>query len=149
MSTSMRAAAVASQAEPIDRAERPRTSGLAGDDRARTTDVDLAELRTWITRAIGDTGWNQEALAKAMDKDAAYVSRVLSGDKPLSAAFIRQLPDDVEALVAKYHAESFGLVVVVPVSGDDAVRNLVSGLVGMLRPALPDRASGMAKGRLR
>lgn len=97
-------------------------------------------MRTWISRAIDEAGWNREAVAAAMGKDAAYVSRVLSGEKPLSASFIRELPDDVEAIVARYHAESFGHVVVAPVQGADAVRNFVAGLMGMLAPQLPTKA---------
>jgi len=102
-------------------------------------------MRAWINRAVRDSGWNQTALSAAMGKDEAYVSRVLSGEKPLSAAFIRELPNDIEALVAGYYAESFGLVVVTPVSGQDAVKNLVSGLLGVLAPQLPAKASAMAK----
>lgn len=110
---------------------------------------DLAELLAWINRAIDEKCWNHEALAAHMQKDRAYISRVLSGDKPLSAAFLRALPDDIEAAVASYYAESFGLVVVAPASGDQAVRNLVSGLVGMLSaPALPAKADRMVRSEL-
>lgn len=70
---------------------------------------------------------------------------MLSGEKSLSAAFIRELPDDIEALVAGYYAESFGLVVVAPSRGQDALKNLVSGLLGVLAPQLPVRASAMVK----
>jgi transcriptional regulator with XRE-family HTH domain len=111
----------------------------------RSTTVDLAEMRTWISRALDVTGWNQEALAAHMGKDKAHISRVLSGEKPMSLAFLGALPDDVEAVVVGYYAESFGLVVVSPSHGDDAVRQLVSGLIGMLRPQLPRRASSMVK----
>lgn len=115
------------------------------DDRrepARTTDVDLLAL---IRRAVSDAGWNQEALAAEMRLDKAYVSRVLSGEKPLSARFLIALPDDIEALVSQRYAEHFGFVVVTPVSGEAAVRHLVSGLFGVLAPQLPARASRMAR----
>jgi transcriptional regulator with XRE-family HTH domain len=114
-------------------------------DAQRSSLVDLAEMRAWINRAIDESGWNQEALAAHLHKDKAYVSRVLSGEKSLSAAFIRELPDDIEALVAGYYAESFGLVVVAPSRGQDALKNLVSGLLGVLAPQLPVRASAMVK----
>ncbi len=112
----------------------------------RATTVDLLAL---INRALSKTPWTQEALAAHMGHGQAYVSyisRVLSGEKPLSAAFVLALPEDVQTTVAKLYAESFGLIVVEPSSGDDAVRQLVSGLCGLLvTKTLPTRAQRMAK----
>lgn len=122
-------------ANPIDRADAPRSSL-----------VDLADMRAWITRAVIESGWNQEALAAHLQKDKAYVSRVLSGEKPLSAAFIRALPDDIERIVARYYAESLGLVVVAPLSGPAAIEGFVGGLIGLLTASpLPAKASGQLK----
>lgn len=132
--------------------ERANGSGHANAvdrvDGCGSTHLDLAEMRAWINRAIDEAGWNQEALAAHMKKDKAYISRVLSGEKPLSASFIRELPDDIEVIVVRYHAESFGLVVVAPLQGQAAVQALAAGLVGLLAPALPTRATAMAKAEL-
>lgn len=114
----------------------------------RSISIDLAEMRTWINRAIRESGWNQTALASAMDKDEAYVSRVLSGEKPLSAAFIRELPDEIERIVARFYAESLGLVVVAPLSGPAAIEGFVGGLIGLLTassPGLPAKAGPALK----
>lgn len=119
-------------------------------DRLRSISIDLAEMRTWINRAIRESGWNQTALAESMGKDEAYVSRVLSGEKPLSASFIRELPNDVERIVARYHAESFGLVVAEPLTGPAAIEAIVGAVVGLLTaaPALPAKASAMVRAEL-
>lgn len=105
-------------------------------------------MRAWITRAVIESGWNQEALAAHLQKDKAYISRVLSGEKPLSAAFIRALPDDIERIVARYYAESLGLVVVAPLSGPAAIEGFVGGLIGLLTASpLPAKAQ-MVKAEL-
>jgi len=78
---------------------------------------------------------------------------VLSGEKPLSLAFIQSLPVDVETRFAALYAEARGHIVVKPVSGQVAIVNLVSGLMGVLAGALPARelpvrADRMARGEL-
>jgi hypothetical protein len=135
--SSLRSSAVVDQANPDDRCAP-----------ARSTDVDLVTL---IRQAIHDAGWNQEALASHMGHDKAYISRVLSGEKPLNARFVSALPDDVEKLVVRRYAEHFGFVVVAPLEGEAAVAALVGGLVGLLTlggAALPRCASSMAKATL-
>lgn len=127
MPKSVVAAAAACQTNPVDQ--------------CRATTVDLLAL---IRRALQETGWSQDAVAVEMAKDKGYVSRVLSGEKPLSASFVLALPEDVQSHVARRYAESFGLIVVEPVRGDEAVRQLVSGLCGVL-VKMPARATRMAK----
>lgn len=122
------------QAEPID---------LGGQ--SRSTGVDLERWLTLLRAAIAESGWNQEALATAMDIDAAYLSRLLNGEKPWSVKQLLLLPDDVEALFEKKRAESFGLIVVERVSDDVARQQLATGLFNMLAPKLPVRADAMAK----
>jgi len=140
MSDSFSRATASSQAQPCDQL-----------DSIGSRDRDLAELRAWINRAIEEQGWNHEALAAHMHKDRAYISRVLSGEKPLSAAFMRELPDDIELVVAKFYAQAFGLIVVAPLSGPAAIEGLVGGLVGLLMaaaPQLPVKASVMVRAAL-
>jgi hypothetical protein len=109
----------------------------------RSTDVDryLAMLR----QAIADTGWKHEALAEALAIDKAYLSRLLSGEKPFRVEHLVSLPDDLEARFATLRAESCGLIVVAPVDEATACRHLVSGLIGVLsaRPALRMAKAGL------
>jgi hypothetical protein len=97
---------------------------------ARSTDVDQA--LALMRRAVADCGYTLDALEAAMGKDRAYIHKVLQGDKPMSLDFIVALPDDVEARFEQLRAEHFGLIVVAPVDHATAVRQLVSGLVGVL-----------------
>lgn len=122
----------AGQANPVDRAGRVRSSAV---------DRWLVMLRT----AISECGWKHEALAAAMAIDPAYLSRMLSGEKPWTVRHIVALPDDVEARFEAKRAESLGLIVVAPAQGEDAVRQFVSGLFGVLRSRLPLKADRMAK----
>jgi transcriptional regulator with XRE-family HTH domain len=108
---------------------------------ATHVDRALALLR----KCASDLGWTGDALAAHMGKDKSYISRVLNGEKPMTLEFLIALPDDLEAAWHSASAESFGRLVVEPVSGDLAVRNLVSGLFGVLAPSLPERASRMAR----
>lgn len=109
----------------------------------------LSLIRELLRQAIDESGWKHEALAAEMQlPNAAYLSRMLSGDKPISAAHLRALPDDIEQVFARKYAEAMGLVVVAPVHGGDAVRALVSGLVGLLAPP-PPVPIRMAKAALR
>jgi len=137
MAMSLAQPAADAQGEPVDH-RSPDGS----------TRVDL--LLTLIRQAMDRTGWTQEALALEMAKDKGYVSKVLSGEKPLGGTFLRSLPHDLEAVFAGLYAETFGLIVVSPVSGDLAVRNFVSGLLGVLTPTLlPAKADRMAHAALR
>lgn len=106
----------------VDRRSRPRSTSV---------DQALALMR----RAVADCGYTLDALETAMGKGRAYIHRVLQGDAPMTLEFITCLPDDVEARYEQLRAEHFGLIVVQPVEGDQAVRNLVSGLFGVLRGA--------------
>lgn len=103
-------------------------------------DNELVLVRRCLREAITESGWKHEAVAAEMTRNGAkvdppYLSKMLNGGpdgKSISALHLRALPDDIEAIYARKYAESFGLIVVAPVSGDQAVRNLVSGLVGVL-----------------
>lgn len=95
-----------------------------------STDVDsaLALLRT----AVHDCGWTLDALAAHMHRDKSLVSRVLNGERPMTLSFLVALPNDVEALYESRRAEHFGLIVVAPLHGPDAVKAFVGGLLGVL-----------------
>lgn len=94
----------------------------------------LRLLQQVLSRPAADgTRWTHEALAAYMGLSRSYVSRVLSGEKPLSLEFIYALPDDVQCGFHAVRLEAFGAVAIEPVSGDEAVRQLASALFGLLR----------------
>lgn len=133
--------------------------GVAREDNS----VDLARsgqdnsvdpIARLVRAAIDESGWKHDAVAEAMglkgESGKSYLSKMLAGEKPISARHLVSLPDDIEAIFARKYAETFNLVVVTPVFGEAAVRSLMSGLLGVLAPApaLPDRAAAMAKADL-
>lgn len=136
------ARATVSQGSALPRSsERDRTLAT------RSTSVD--QWLDLLRRCIADTGWTLESLAVEMQVDKAYLSRMLSGEKPWTVKHLCNLPDDVEALFEQRRAESFGLIVVSPVDLDTARKHLVSGLLGVLAPAcLPSKADRLAKASL-
>lgn len=135
MRDSVRSSAAACQGSSDSLTEQSEGKGLS-----------LALLR----EAIGQSGWKHDALAVQMKlPNAAYLSRMLSGEKPWTLRHIESLPDDIEAIYYRLRGESLGLVVVAPLSGRHAVEALVAGLIGVLgAPRLPERADGMAKAEL-
>jgi|ERR1043166_1439024 hypothetical protein len=117
-------------------------------------DNDVVLFRSLLRDAIERSGWKHEAVAAAMSEksglriDGPYLSKLLAGEKTLTARHICSLPDDIEARFEGLRAESFGAIVVTPpASGAEAVHHLVAGLVGLLapRPSLPEKADRMAR----
>lgn len=115
-----------------------------------STSVDTA--LTLLRKSIEERGWTLEALAAHMQEatgkpgyDKSLISRVLSGERPLTLTFLVALPDDVESLYEAKRAEHFGHVVVAPLGGVDAVKALVAGLVGLMAGPLPARATQMVR----
>lgn len=98
------------------------------------TDNELVSLRRLVREAIEESGWKHEAVAAHLGTDGPHLSNMLSGLKPLTLKRITELPDDINAIFARKYAESFGQIVVQPVYGEQAVKNLVSGLFGVLAP---------------
>jgi hypothetical protein len=125
----------------------PSTSqGNSTAPAAEPKDNELVLMRHTLRDAIEESGWKKEAIAAAMDlPDAAYLSKLFSGEKPLMARHLVGLPDDVERIFARRYAEAQGLIAIEPACGGDAVRQLVSGLIGVLAPRLPEKADRMAK----
>lgn len=97
-------------------------------ERARAVDLELGHIR----RAISDCGYTLDALEAVMGKGRAYIGKVLAGDKPASLAFLVLLPYDVQSRLVELRGPTYGLIVVRPVTGHDAVRQFVAGLVGLL-----------------
>lgn len=101
-----------------------------------------------LRAAIDESGWKHAALASVLGVKPPYLSMLLSGEKPWTAKYQAALPDDIERRFAAAYAELFGLIVVVPVEGEQAIKQLVAGLFGVLGTTLPTRASRMAKARM-
>lgn len=96
-------------------------------------DKSLVLKRRMLREAIDESGWKHDAVALALGVDAPYLSKMLAGEKLITLRHLDALPDDIEAIYARKYAELFGAIVVAPVSGEAAVRNLVSGLCGLLK----------------
>lgn len=133
----------------VDRAKGPRqaTSGAHGAA-TRTTDVALAIVLARLRSCIADKGYTLEGLAVAMGKPEsyrAYISNVLTGEKPLSYAFFVSLPADVQAEFHERSLKDFGGLVV-----PDAVRQFMAGLFGAAQPlaALPEKAGAPLRAEL-
>lgn len=118
------------------------------DQRDVTRSISVDQSLSTLRQVVSDLGYSLDALQSAMGKDRSFINKVLNGDKPMPEDFIDALPDDVEAEWHARRAEAFGRVVVAPVTGPDAIRNLVSGLIGVLAPQLPVRTSGQLKAEL-
>lgn len=108
-----------------------------------------------MRQCVADLGWKLDALALAMGKGEeykSYISRVLNGEKPLGLEFFDALPEDVKAEYHSREASARGRVVAMPARGEEAVRQLVSGLLGVLdaiRTAqLPQKAGPPVKADL-
>lgn len=111
-------------------------------------DKELALMGAALRTAIEEAREKKEAVAAAMDlTDAAYLSKLFTAEKPLTARHIVALPPNVARIFARLCAESKGLICVEPLEDDDiAIRNFVGGLVALMRSRrLPARADGMAR----
>ncbi len=109
----------------------------------------VPEIRDLLRAAIDESGWKHDALWDVLGlPDKFYLSKMLSGEKPIGVKHLQALPDDIEAIFAEKYAETFGLIVVRPLGGPEAIKAFVGGLVGVLAPRLPVRASAMAKATL-
>lgn len=104
-----------------------------------------------LRQAIDESGWKHEALAVELGlTNAAYLSRMLAGEKPWTLRHLAALPDDVEAIFFRLRSESLGQIVVQPVDFETARRHLVSGLVGVLsHRGLPEKAGQPLKAGLK
>jgi hypothetical protein len=111
----------------------------------------VLDLRDLLRAAIDESSWRgkSEALALFMGlPDRHYLYKMLSGDKPIGLKHLNALPDDVEAIFARRYAEQFGLIVVAPLTGLEAERAFVAGLMGVLRGRLPEKAGAPLKAEL-
>lgn len=139
MNRSIHASAVSAQSATADRRNSDRSAS-----------ADLDRWLAMLQRAMADTGWTPEALDAHWETSRGYAWRLVNGEKPWSVERLLSLPDDLEARFEHLRAESFGLIVVQPLFGEDARRALVAGLIGVLSsPALPVKTAGPIRAELR
>ncbi|HEX4347574.1 MAG TPA: hypothetical protein VHZ73_08375 [Vicinamibacterales bacterium] len=125
---------------------RPRGRDLEKAERSHSCDLLLEDLR----EAMRETGHTAETIAAHRQIHRRYVERQLDAEKPLNADQIANLPPDVGKAFDRRRAERRGLIVVEPLSGLDAQKALVAGLIGVMSaPRLPAKADQMARGELR
>ena len=114
------------------------SSGVDCQGSLDSRDVDdsgnaLSLVLRLLRESIDDCGWKHDALAVQLQlPNAAYLSRMLSGEKPWTLRHLVALPDDIEKCFAEKWAKARGAVVVAPLAGQAAVDALVGGLVGVL-----------------
>ncbi len=129
MRTSMARAAVACQEQP-----------------ASPTDLVQGRDLSLLRNIIDASAWTHEALATVLPvPNAAYISRMLSGEKPWTLRHLAALPDDIASAFHARKAEAHGFIVVRPMQPADAVEHLVGALVALLTDRLPRKADHMAK----
>jgi hypothetical protein len=85
-----------------------------------------------LREAIDESGWKHDAIAAVLGIEAAYLSKMLSGEKAIGLKHLRRLPRDVARCYVKKCGEALGLIVVMPLSGVEAQRAFIAGALGML-----------------
>jgi hypothetical protein len=114
----------------------------------RTQQWDHAELAA-LRLALKDKGWETgESLSAHMGgKDRRYIERVLSGEKPMPAGFLDDLPHAAVGLYHARQAEKHGHYVVSPAETvEDGARALIVGVLSAFAAfRLPTKAQQMAR----
>lgn len=90
-------------------------------------------LRGLFRQAIEESGLKHMAVAAAIGVEPQYLSRILSGEKPLSEKHVSLLPKEVGKAFAKLHAQQYQLIVIEGVHGPDALQQFVGGLLGIVQ----------------
>lgn len=127
---------------------RSGQSDLGGGAGSESADLELDAIRA----AVSELQWTCEAISAHMksehrrERSGNYIEKVLRGDKPMSLSFFAELPGDVRALYHEQRVEAAGRIVVAPVDFEQARRQLVSGLLGVLSDrGLPVRSTNQLK----
>jgi len=132
----------------------PRAKGQSVDltIAGQVQTLDLERMRVSFVFATDEacarpTGrWQMQAIAAALKVDPSYLTKLRSGEKPLSLRHIADLPDDIERIYARHYAEQFDMVCVDrPSANDSGVHHILTGVLCLVQPRLPERADRMAK----
>lgn len=145
MSTKVATDSAGQKVKPVDLSTGPsgpqvNRLDLRGRHVQTTAGVPLCVM---LREAVEETGWKLDALAQHLDINSAYVSRMLTGEKPISDRHLRMMPPDVREAFARKYAEAHGLAVVQRVDRESAYRHLAIALFTLLAPELPERTTGM------
>lgn len=113
----------------------------------------LSLVLALLRESIDESDWKHDALAVHLGlpkkTGAAYLSRMLAGEKPWTLRHLVALPDDIESRFTEKWARYHGAIVVQPLTGQPAVEALVAGFIGVLSaPRLPERADAMVRADL-
>lgn len=93
-------------------ARRVNSVALAGsNDEPSSAPSGQLELTSLLFEVADDLGLQEKELAFALRYDAAYLSRIKKGEKPLPTARLTALPPNVRRELWKRAAEAEGLVV--------------------------------------
>lgn len=110
----------------------------------------------FLRDAMQATGWTYDALIAELKRvgvnipDRQYVGKMVKGEKPISLRQIVAFPDDLEADFLRRWCQHKGLIVVTPVTEDEARLQLATGLFSLLTArALPNKVGVTAKADLR
>jgi hypothetical protein len=124
-------------------------SAVQGKTLTPATVVEGRELAL-LRQAIDESEWTHEALATVLPvPSAAYISRMLSGEKAWTTKHTDALPQDIRSKYRALAADDEGLIVVIPINDQQAaIVQAVSGLISLLRFQLPARADRMARATL-
>jgi transcriptional regulator with XRE-family HTH domain len=123
-------------------AARVNSVSLEGSiDAPENGSEDQAELTRLLFLAAAGCGLQEKELAVALGYDPAYLSRIKSGEKPLPAARLEQLPKVIRRALWVLAAEADGLVVAPEDARRQAIGNLLVAIGEVVR-LLDDRASG-------
>lgn len=108
-------------------------------------------LANVLRQAIDALDWKHDAVAAAIKVTSRHFSKMLSGDKPITAKHLAALPIDIELEFLTRWCKALGLIVVSPVSEAEAREQLATGLFSLLlarAPELPARTIGPVKADL-
>lgn len=111
---------------------------------------ELSLMLQFLREAIDESGWKHAALAVQMNlPNAAYLSRMLSGEKPWTLVHLLALPDKIEKRFAKKWYEHRGGVTVPKLRGQRAALMFAAGALGVFGAmSLPARSNGQLKAEL-
>lgn len=98
-----------------------------------STEIKAINRGALLRLAIDRSRVKHAAVAAAIAVQPPYLVLMLKGERPVSERHIEALPREVARELARVWAESFGFLVVAPLSASDAQDALVVGLVSLLR----------------
>jgi hypothetical protein len=138
----------ASQASDVSRRTSDRDTDVSRDT-LKASEVDLSGLLALVNEACLKADIGPEKLAIDMEMTKGYISNVLRGEKNLTVPFLYLLPGHVKEHLATLYLESRGYVVAKPVSFEQGMQHLLSGLFSVMAHREPGIRTRQLKSELR